>query len=108
MNLNVSFHSTISSPSHDVAEIFAKVEVPPLEEHRAEVRGGQVDVGLVVGDDGGRAVVEAEVDPRHRHLAHLLVERLEFGPLAPVQVNRGLLGLFLWDESFNFYVMYVC
>ena len=60
------------------------------------MRSGQVDVGLVVGDDGGRAtVVEAEVDPRHRHLAHLLVERLELGPLAPVQVDRGLLGFFL-------------
>ena len=62
------------------------------------MRRGQVDVGLVVGDIDG-AVVEAEVDPRHRHLAHLLVERLELGPLAPVQVDRGLLGLFLWQKS---------
>ena len=61
------------------------------------MRRGEVDVGLVVGDDGGgrATVVEAEVDPRHRHLAHLLVERLELGPLAPVQVDRGLLGFFL-------------
>ena len=82
-------------PPHYVAKVLAEVEVPPLEEHRAEVGRGQIDVGLV-SDDWDGAVVEAEVDPGHGHLAHLLVERLELCALAPIQVNHGLLGLFLW------------
>ena len=83
-------------PSHDVAEVLAEVEVPPLEEHLAEVGSGQIDVS-VVNDDGGGTVVEAKVDPGHGHLAHLLVERLELGALAPIQVDHSLLGLFLWE-----------